>query len=75
MKFSRPFKSKAESKFYGLFFGFNNDIFVKSTVQGTELINIELYTKNFHFTDEVPFLLSQGKSQKKNILNVLVSQS
>ena len=51
-------------------------IFVESTVQGTELINIELYTKHFHFTDEVLFLLSQeNKSSKQNISKVLVSQS
>ena len=66
MKFVRSFKSNAESKFYGLFFGLNNNIFVKSTVQGTELINIRFYTKNFHFTDEVPFLLSrENKSENK----------
>ena len=56
MKFFRSFKGKAESKFYSLFFGFNNDIFVISIVQGTELINIEFYTENFHFTGKVPFL-------------------
>ena len=62
MKFFRSFKGKAESKFYGLFFGFNN-IFVISIVQGTELINIEFYTENFHFAGEVPFLGSYHSSR------------
>ena len=61
MKTFSSFKRTAESKFYCLFGGFHNDIwwlpyiFVESTVQGTELIDIEFYIKYFHFTDEVPF--------------------
>ena len=38
-------------------------IFVESIVQGTESTNIELYTKCFHFTDEVPVYCFEEKSQ------------
>ena len=40
-----------------------------ATVQGTELINIEFYTKYFNFIDEVPVCC-----WKQNISKVLVSQ-
>ena len=49
--------------------------FVESTVQGTELINIEFYTKYFHFIDEVPVYCSKKKTiSKQNISKVLASQ-
>ena len=34
-------------------------IFAEVTIQGTELINIEFYTKHLHFTDEVPVYCSK----------------
>ena len=40
-------------------------IYVGSTVQSTELINIEFYTKHVRFTDEVLFLLSQENKSSK----------
>ena len=49
-------------------------IFVESTVQGTELINIEFYTKYFHFTDEVPVYCWKKRISKQNISKVLLSQ-
>ena len=59
-------------------FGFNNiwrlPYFVESTVQGTKLINIEFYTKYFHFADEVPVYCSKKRISKQNISKVLVSQ-
>ena len=49
-------------------------IFVESTVQDTELTNIEFYTKYFHFTDEVPVYRWKKRISKQNISKVLVSQ-
>ena len=49
-------------------------IFVESTVQDTELINIEFYTKYFHFTHEVPVYCWKKRISKQNISKVLVSR-
>ena len=49
-------------------------IFVESIVQGTESTNIELYTKYFHFTDEVPVYCWTKRVSKQNISKGLVSQ-
>ena len=45
-----------------------------ATVQGTELINIEFYTKYFNFIDEVPVCCWKKRISKQNISKVLVSQ-
>ena len=45
-----------------------------ATVQGTELINIESYTKYFNFIDEVPVCCWKKRISKQNISKVLVSQ-
>ena len=45
-----------------------------ATVQATELINIEFYTKYFNFIDEVPVCCWKKRISKQNISKVLVSQ-
>ena len=55
-------------------FGFNNN-YLGATVQGTELINIEFYTKYFNFIDEVPVCCWKKRISKQIISKVLISQS
>ena len=56
VKVSRNLSAASKVNSVAYIFGFNDDIwrlpyFFEFTVQGTELTNIEFYTKYFHFTD------------------------